>query len=135
MEEDAQIGFNAIDVGLSCLQSIRYLASAVGQKKALELILTGQLVSAQDAERFGLVSCIAPKGKLDEVAMQKAKLLASKSPLAVKFTKLANIYTRDMSQADAQRFLAEHIAILATTEDGQEGVRAVKENRTPAWKG
>lgn len=135
MEEDAQIAFNAINFGRSCLKGIRYLASIIGQKKALEMVLTGESWSAKDAERFGLINRVAPKGKLSEVAMEMAKLLASKSPLAVKFTKRANSYTRDMSQPDAQRFLNEHSVLLGMTEDAQEGAKAFLENREPVWKG
>jgi enoyl-CoA hydratase/carnithine racemase len=134
MEEDAQFGVTAINVGLSCMKGIRYVERIIGQKKALEMMLTGQTWSAKDAERFGFINRIAPKGELMEVAMESANLLASKSPTAVRFTKMANSQTRDMSISDATRFLSEHFCLLLTSEDAQEGIKAFEEGRKPVWK-
>lgn len=135
MEEDAEIGFTAINMGLACIQSIRYLESIAGQKKALEMILTGERMSAHDAERFGLINRIAPKGKLQKVAREMATLLASKSPLAMRLAKEANTLSLNMSRSDAKEFLNRQNLLLTASEDGQEGVRAFVEKRPPVWKG
>ncbi len=116
MEEDAKIGFDAINLGLSCLVALAYLRSVVGQKRALELVLTGRLLSAREAERFGLINKIASKGKLDEVALQFAQMISEKRPLAVKLTKMANTQIRDMGPGMAQAFLNAQAAILGTAE-------------------
>jgi len=116
MEEDAKIGFDAINLGLSCLVALPYLRSVIGQKRALELVLTGRLLSAQEAERFGLINKIASKGQLDEVALQYAKMISGKRPLAVKLTKMANSQTRDMGPGMAQALLNAQAAILGTAE-------------------
>lgn len=134
LEEDAQIGLTAINAGLSCMKGVRSSEAIMGSKRALEYILTGKLMSAQDAERFGFINQIAPKGKLHEVAMENANLLASKSPTAIKFTKIGNTKTRNMSREDATRFLTEHFVLLLQTEDAAEGLAAFAEKREPVWK-
>jgi enoyl-CoA hydratase len=99
------------------------------------MILTGELMSAKDAERFGLINRIAPKDKLNEVAMEMAKFLASKPPLAIKFTKLANCETRDQCQLDAVKTLNEYLISLLETEDAAEGLKAFGDKRNYEWKG
>lgn len=122
MAEDARIGFTAINYGLSCMVAINYLSRIVGQKKALELILTGQLLHANEAERIGLVSKVVSHDKLLEEATQSAKLLASKSPMAVAFTKQANYEVQNMGVSAAVRFLNEHTALLAIDEQTQNSI-------------
>jgi enoyl-CoA hydratase/carnithine racemase len=135
MADDATMGFVSINFGLSCLVYIHHLRQIVGAKKALDLILTGRLLNAEQAERIGLVTRVVPKEKVLDSAMETATELASKSPLAVAFTKQANSAVRDMDITDATHYLNKHITLLACTEDGQEALKARVEGRTPQWKG
>ena len=135
MSEEARIGFTAIDHGVSCMIVLPHLRHIVGSKKALELVLTGRLLHADEALQIGLVTTVVPTEKLFETAMETAKLLASKNPLAVAFTKRANAATRDMSMSSATRYLDEHLTLLATSEDCLEGMTASREKRPPQWKG
>ena len=107
----------------------------MGAKKALDRILTGRLLNAEQAERIGLVTRVVPKEKVIESAMETGTELASKSSLAVAFTKHANSAVRDMDITDATNYLNRHITLLACTEDGQEALKARVAGRTPQWKG
>jgi enoyl-CoA hydratase/carnithine racemase len=135
MEEDAQIAFAAINVGFACQLSMRFLEPIIGYKKMMEMVLTGEFWSAKDAERFGLINRVAPKGKLMEVAMERADVLASKAPLGVRFTKLTAKRMRNMTRGDAREFATLYNIMLMNTEDGKEGFKALVENRKPVWKG
>jgi len=135
MADDAEMGFIAINAGLSCMVALQYLRQIVGAKKALELMITGRILNGEEAVRLGLVTKVVPRHRLFDTAMQIAKELASKSPLAVTFTKWANAAVRDMHISEATRFLNEHFTLLAASEDGQEALRARVTGKTPQWKG
>jgi len=135
ISKDAKMGFPAINIGMSCMVALHYLKQIVGAKKALELVITGRILDSDQAEKLGLVTRVVSPEKLLETAMEVAKELANKSPLAVAFTKRANAAIRDMPIDEATQYLNEHMALLAVTEDGQEGLRARDEGRPPEWKG
>lgn len=135
MADDAEMGFIAINAGLSCMVAFQYLRQIVGDKKALELMITGRILNGKEAERLGLVTRVVPRQKLFDTAMEIAKELASKSPLAVTFTKWASTAVRDMNVSEATKFLNEHFTLLAASEDGQEALRARVTGDTPKWKG
>ena len=135
MADNARIGFVSINFGLSCLVYIHDLRQVVGAKKALDLIMTGRLLNAEQAEKIGLVTSVVPKEKVLESAMETAAELANKSPLSVAFTKQANSAVRDMDITDATKFLNRHITLLTCTEDGKEALEAKVKGRIPRWKG
>jgi enoyl-CoA hydratase/carnithine racemase len=133
--EDTKIGFVAINAGLSCLPYLHDLREIVGAKRALDLVLTGRILTAEEAERIGLVTRVVSRNKLMDSALEIAADLAVKSPLAVTFTKQANISVRDMSSGDAANFLNEHFALLCASVDGQESLKARITGVKPEWKG
>lgn len=111
------------------------LSRLVGRGKALEMILTGESVGAEEALRIGLVSEVAPAGKLAERAQQIADRIAGRGPLALQYAKEAVSRGIDMSLEQALRFETDLTVILQTTEDRAEGVRAFLEKRKPEFKG
>jgi enoyl-CoA hydratase/carnithine racemase len=134
MADDAEIGFIAINAGLSCMVAMQYIRQIVGAKKAIELMITGRLIGGEEAEKIGLVTKVVPREKLFETAVEIAKELANKSPLAVAFTKRANAAVRDMHISEATKYLNEHFTLLAASEDGQEALRARVTGQIPRWK-
>lgn len=111
------------------------LARIVGKGKALEMILTGKMISAEEAKQFGLVSeAVAPE-QLQETVEQYAEQILSKGPLAVKLAKLAvNMgYDSDMKTGLILEKLSQ--AILFNSEDKDEGTHAFLEKRKPNFKG
>ena len=97
------------------------------------MVLTGDYISAQQALDWGYVDEVVPPEKLEETAMEWAKKLARKSPLALKLNKRALWQTRDMTPGEALPYIEELFARHAASEAGQESIKAFLEKRTPPW--
>jgi enoyl-CoA hydratase/carnithine racemase len=132
--DDARMGLTAINVGLNCVGPVIPVARCVGRKKALELLLYGNLISASEALALGLVNKIVPKDELETQARHFADELAKKSPIAVQIAKSAFYYAEDMDYAKQFAYMNEAFARLCTTDDAKEGVEAFFEKRKPIWK-
>jgi len=132
--EDTRIGTTAINVGLFCMGPAVPLSRCVGRKKALEMLLTGTMIDAREAERIGLVNKVVSPEKLDEAAMELANELAAKSPIALQMGKRAFYTMADMEYTKALEYMNEMMAELCTTEDAKEGVEAFLKKRRPQWK-
>jgi enoyl-CoA hydratase/carnithine racemase len=133
--EGTRIGTTAINVGLFCMGPAVPLSRCVGRKKALEMLLTGTMIDAREAERIGLVNRVVPPEELEEAAMEMANELATKSPIALQMGKRAFYTMADMEYAKALEYMNEVMAELCTTEDAKEGVDAFLKKREPQWKG
>jgi enoyl-CoA hydratase/carnithine racemase len=107
----------------------------VGRGKALEMILTGEAVDAQEALRIGLVSQLAARERLPAEAEALAGRIAAQGPIAVRYAKEAITRGLDMTLEQALRYETDLTIILQTTQDRAEGVRAFLEKRTPEFRG
>jgi enoyl-CoA hydratase/carnithine racemase len=132
--DNARMGLTAINVGLNCVGPVIPVARCVGRKKALELLLYGNLISAPEALALGLINKLVPKDELEMQARQWAEELAKKSPIAVQIAKSAFYYAEDMDYAKQFAYMNEAFARLCTTDDAKEGVEAFFEKRRPIWK-
>jgi len=132
--ENARMGLTAIKVGLNCVGPILPVARCVGRKKALELLLYGELIGAVEGERLGLINRIVPLERLDAEALQWAELLAQKSPIAVQIAKSGFYASEDMAYEQQFAYMNEVFARLCTSEDAKEGVQAFFEKRDPVWQ-
>jgi len=134
--ENALFQLPGVNHGTACISPAAVVSRSIGRKKCLELLLTGDPIDANEAERAGLVNRVVPLEKLDDVAMELAEKLASKSPLALQFGKLAFYTMSDMEQSQAYNYAVEMISIIFDTEDGKEGIASFLEKRKPQpWKG
>ncbi|GBC60959.1 enoyl-CoA hydratase [Desulfonema ishimotonii] len=133
--EGTQIGTTAINVGLLCTGPIIPVTYAVGKKKSLEMLLSGDMIDAAEAERLGLVNRVVPEADLEKETLAFARKLTQKSPVALRMGK--EFYYKMIDMPFAQRFAynSEVFSRLCTTEDAQEGVSAFIEKRKPEWKG
>jgi enoyl-CoA hydratase/carnithine racemase len=132
--DNARMGLTAINVGLNCVGPVLPVARCVGRKKALELLLFGNLIPAAEALALGLVNRVVPRGDLETEARRWADELARKSPLAVQIAKSAYYASEDMAYAQQFAFMNEAFARLCTSADAKEGVRAFFEKRKPQWQ-
>lgn len=132
--EGTIFGATAVNVGLFCMGPAVPLCRNLGRKKTLELLLTGDTIDAQEAERLGLVNKVVPFEMLEEETMNLARKLAAKSPLAVQLGKKSFYKMADLEYEKAFELTGNHFAMLCTTEDAHEGVEAFLNKRKPEWK-
>ncbi len=133
-EEGTKFGATAINVGLSCIGPSIAISKSLGRKKTLELLLTGEIITAREAERIGLINKVVPKGKLKEETMKLAKELAKKSPLALQITKRAFYKAADVDMEKAIEIANYAFSEICMLEDAKEGIDAFLEKREPVWK-
>jgi enoyl-CoA hydratase/carnithine racemase len=105
------------------------------RKKAMEMVLLGERISAGQALEWGLISRSVPSEKLDDEVEQVLLSLAAKSPIGMKIGKEAFYAMADMPFEEAVDFLSEKLADVAATEDAAEGITAFIEKRKPVFKG
>ena len=133
--DNAKFGTTAINVGLICLGPAIPLARHVGRRKTLEMVLTGDMLPAAEAERLGLINKVVPADRLEAEVMVLAAKLAAKSPLALQIGKQGIYAMSDLPYHQSLDYLGEMFAALCSTEDAMEGLAAFAEKRAPSWKG
>jgi enoyl-CoA hydratase len=133
--EGAEFGTPEINVGAFPFMIMALIYRNVPRKKTTELLLLGERISAQEAERIGIVNRVLPAEEFDEGVRAWARKLAGKSPVVMKLGKDAMFRQQDMAFSDAVDFLRAQLTIALSTEDIREGVQAFFEKREPQWRG
>jgi enoyl-CoA hydratase/carnithine racemase len=111
------------------------LSRAVGQKKSMEMLLTGDFVSAAEAKAAGLVNQVVPVEELEAATSSLADRISEASPLVVGVGKQAFYKQLEMPTEQAYAYTKEVMSFNATFADAQEGMCAFLEKRKPEWKG
>jgi enoyl-CoA hydratase len=134
--ETAKLGQPEINLGIMPgYAGTQRLSRLVGAGRALELLLTGDHITAQEAWRLGLVNRVVPAGDLMKEARTLAAALAAKAPMAARYIIDAVNKGLQMSFPEAQVFEATLFGLVASTEDMREGTRAFLEKRKPDFQG
>jgi enoyl-CoA hydratase len=134
--DTAKLGQPEINLGIiPGYAGTQRLARLVGRGGALEILLTGDQLSAQEAHRLGLVNRVVPAAERMGEARRLAAALAAKAPLAVRYIIDAVHKGLQMSFAEAQAYEATLFGLVASTEDMREGTRAFLEKRKASFKG
>jgi enoyl-CoA hydratase/carnithine racemase len=133
--DDSQFGTPEINVGLWPYMITVPLLRSMPPKTALDLMMTGRRVSAEEGARIGFVQRVVPVGELDATVDALASDLAQKSPLIMKWGRDSFYRVLEMDADAALAYLQTMLTITSNTEDAAEGVAAFAEKREPKWKG
>jgi enoyl-CoA hydratase len=134
--ENAKLGTPEVKLGIMCgYAGTQRLSRLVGKGRALELLLTGEMIDAQEALRIGLVNRVVPRPKLLEEAEALLLKMLANGPLSLRFTLEAVTSGLEMPFAEAQRHEATLFGLICTTEDMKEGTKAFLEKRPPKFQG
>ena len=131
--ERSRFGVNGIDVGLFCTTPAVALTRNIGLKRAMEMLLTGEMIDAAKALAFGLVNRVVPAEKLRETVNGLAEMIAAKSPIAVKLGKQAVRMQIGINLADAYEAASQTMVKNMLAADAEEGISAFFEKRQPIW--
>ena len=134
-KDDAKFGTPEVNVGLFPMMIGALIFRNVLRKKAMEMVLLGEKLTAAQAEEMGLITRAVPPDQFDETVVQVLKSLAAKSPIGMKIGKQAFYAMQDMNFEDALDYLSEKLGEVAATEDAVEGITAFIEKRKPIFKG
>jgi enoyl-CoA hydratase len=134
-KESATFGTPEINVGVFPFMIMALIYRNVPRKKANELLLLGERMSAEEARDAGIVNRVVADAEFGDAVDDWARKLASKSPVLMKLGKDAMYRQLDMPFEDALDFLRSQLSLAFTTEDIQEGVKAFFEKREPNWTG
>jgi enoyl-CoA hydratase/carnithine racemase len=133
--EDARFATPGVKIGLFCSTPMVALSRAIGQKKAMEMLLTGEFISAEEALAEGLVNKVVPAEDLEAETRALAEKIAEASPLVVGIGKEAFYRQLEMPTEQAYGYTKEIMSFNATFADTQEGICAFLDKRKPEWKG
>jgi enoyl-CoA hydratase/carnithine racemase len=133
--EQAKFATPGVKIGLFCTTPMVALTRAVGRKRAMEMLLTGRMVSAAEAADWGLVNRVVPAAELDSATQELAAAIASASPLTVGIGKPAFYAQIELEQRAAYGYAKEVMTANALADDAQEGISAFLEKRVACWRG
>jgi 3-hydroxypropionyl-coenzyme A dehydratase len=133
--EGATFGTPEINVGVFPFMIMALIFRNVPRKKANELLLLGERIDAQEAQRLGIVNRVVPADEFESAVADWASKLAAKSPVLMRLGKDAMFRSQDMAFADALEYLRHNLSLAFSTDDIREGVSAFFEKREPKWSG
>jgi enoyl-CoA hydratase/carnithine racemase len=133
--EKSQFATPGVRIGLFCTTPMIALTRAIGQKRAMEMLLTGSPIDPNTAMEWGLVNRVVPPERLREEAYALAERITEASSLTVSIGKQAFYTQIDLDQPKAYAYAKEVMSLNAMAEDAQEGMGAFLEKRKPCWRG
>ncbi len=130
----AKFATPGVNIGLFCSTPMVALSRNVSRKHAMEMLLTGELIAAEDALRIGLVNHVVAPGSTHDEALALAQKIAAKSALTVKIGKEAFYRQAEMPLAEAYKYASEVMVENMLARDAEEGISAFIEKREPKWQ-
>jgi enoyl-CoA hydratase/carnithine racemase len=133
--ENATFATPGVRIGLFCTTPMVALSRAIGRKRALQMLLTGEAVDARTAAEWGLINDVVPASELKAATRKLASRVAEASPLTVSVGKQAYYNQIDLDQTKAYAYAKEVMTTNAIANDAQEGITAFLEKRAACWSG
>jgi enoyl-CoA hydratase/carnithine racemase len=130
----AKFATPGVNIGLFCSTPMVALSRNVTRKHAMEMLLTGEMITAEDAARIGLVNHLVAPGREREEALKLARKIAGKSSLTVRIGKEGFYRQLEMPLADAYDYVSEVMVENMLARDAEEGISAFIEKREPSWE-
>jgi enoyl-CoA hydratase/carnithine racemase len=131
--ETAAFATPGVNIGLFCSTPMVALSRNVTRKRAMEMLLLGEMLPAREAAEYGLVNRVVPPGKTMDAALKLANVIASKPPATLAIGKEAFYRQIEMSLADAYDYAAGVMVENMMHAESKEGIGAFIEKRTPDW--
>jgi short chain enoyl-CoA hydratase (EC 4.2.1.17) len=131
--EDARFATPGVKIGLFCSTPMVAVSRNLPRKKMMEMLLTGEPISAQEALLYGLVNRVVPRERLEDETRALAEKIAAASPTVVRLGKQAFYRQLDLPQPQAYAYAQTVMTLNATLADAQEGICAFLEKRPPRW--
>jgi enoyl-CoA hydratase/carnithine racemase len=132
---EAKFATPGVNIGLFCSTPMVALSRNVGRKQAMEMLLTGDMLSAKDAAEYGLINRVVAADRLLPEALSLAAKIAAKSPLTVAMGKAAFYAQAEMPLKEAYAYAAKVMVDNMMARDAEEGISAFLDKRKPEWKG
>jgi enoyl-CoA hydratase/carnithine racemase len=133
--EESRFATPGVKIGLFCSTPMVPVSRAVGRKRALEMLLTGEPIDARTAAEWGLVNRVVPRAELDAAVAELVDRISASSQLVVGIGKEAFYAQIDLDEHRAYEYTKTVMATNATVDDAQEGFCAFLEKRPPTWTG
>ena len=134
-DENARFATPGVNIGLFCSTPMVGLSRNVSRKHAMEMLLTGEFISADRAYEIGLINRVVSEAELDDSALELAEKIASKSPLTLKIGKKAFYEQLDKDLSSAYEYCSRVMVENMMARDAEEGIDAFLEKREPKWSG
>ena len=132
--ESARFVTPGVNIGLFCSTPMVALSRNISNKAAMEMLLTGEMINSEKAERIGLINRVVKDANLTDSAMAMAKVIASKSSMTLKTGKQAFYKQKEMSLEDAYNYASSVMVENMLKADAKEGIGAFIEKRQPKWQ-
>jgi enoyl-CoA hydratase/carnithine racemase len=132
---ESRFAVSGINLGLFCSTPAVPLSRNLSRKQAMQMLLTGDFISAEQAQSYGLINDVVNNNELKQATMDLAHKIAAKSPLAIKLGKQMFYQQLSLDLSAAYAFAGERMACNMDSEDAREGMDAFMEKRRPEWKG
>ncbi|HEX2116870.1 MAG TPA: enoyl-CoA hydratase [Alphaproteobacteria bacterium] len=134
--QSARFAVNGVNIGLFCSTPMVALTRAIGRKPAMEMLLTGDLIDAETARRYGLVNQVVPDAELDAAVDALARKIVAKSPVAVAIGKEAFYKQAELDLEEAYRYASEVMTRNMLARDTERGIDAfIAKQPMPKWEG